>query len=404
MSSESPLSKRIKRHVTGRRRTYFAAAAPGFEALCFEELSALGLSIEKASIVDGGVEFDGRLQDCYRANLHLRTAGRILMRIDQFKATSFRQLEKKVAGIPWELYLPPKGLPDIHVTTQHCRLYHTAAIGQRFSDGISRQLLSTDLDGGGQRETVSDLTIFVRGVDDRFTVSIDSSGSHLHKRGLKRHHGKAPLRETTAAAALVLAGYSGAEPLVDPMCGTGTFSLEAALIAKHIPPGWFREFAFMRWPSFSRKRWEYLKRQCETKFTGHPKPGIFASDRDSSACRRLENCLKQNHLADIITVARKDFFDFLPGELTDQTGVVVINPPYGRRLGSLEESETLLAAIGHKLNQAYKGWKVVLVAPDRKLIKKMPFKLDAHPFFHGGLKPAMMTGKIPGSHNSPIMN
>ena len=276
MSSENPLSKRIKRHVVGRRRTYFAATSPGFEAICHEELSALGLSIEKASVVEGGVEFDGRLQDCYLANLHLRTAGRILMRIDRFKATAFRQLEKKVAAIPWELYLPPAVLPDIHVTTKHCRLYHSDAIGRRFSDGISRQPLSRDFDGGGGEKTLSDLTLFVRGVDDRFTVSIDSSGNHLHKRGLKRHHGQAPIRETLAATALRLVGYNGSEPLVDPMCGTGTFSLEAALMVKNIPPGWFREFAFMQWPSFRRKRWEYLKRQCETKFTGHPKPVIFA--------------------------------------------------------------------------------------------------------------------------------
>jgi len=394
MSSESSLTKRIKRHVIGRRRTYFAATSPGFETICHEELSPLGLSIENVSVVEGGVEFDGRLQECYQANLHLRTASRILLRIDQFKASSFRQLEKKVAGIPWELYLPPTVLPDIHVTTKHCRLYHTAAIGQRFLDGISRQPLSRDFDGGGGEKTLSDLNIFVRGVDDRFTVSIDSSGNHLHKRGLKRHHGKAPIRETLAAAALRLIGYNGSEPLIDPMCGTGTFSLEAALMAKNIPPGWFREFAFMHWPSFSQKRWEYLKRQCETRFSDHPKPVIFASDRDLSACSRLEKCLQQNHLSEIIKVSRKNFFDFLPGELTDQTGIVVINPPYGKRLGSLEESETFFMDTCDKLKQAYKGWKVVLVAPHRKIVKKMPFKLDAHPFFHGGLKPVLMTGKI----------
>jgi putative N6-adenine-specific DNA methylase len=234
----------------------------------------------------------------------------------------------------------------------------------------------------------------VRGGDDRFTVSIDSSGDHLHKRGLKQHHGKAPLRETHAAAALLLTGYRGTEPIIDPMCGAGTFSLEAALMVKNMPPGWFREFAFMHWPSFSQKRWEYLKRQCKPLFKNPHTPMIFASDEDSSACSRLEKCVQQNHLAEVITVSRKNFFDFLPGELTDQTGVVVINPPYGRRLGSLEKSERLFGAICDKLNQAYKGWKVVLVAPDRKLIKKMPFKLDVLPFFHGGLKPALMFGKI----------
>ncbi len=193
---------------------------------------------------------------------------------------------------------------------------------------------------------------------------------------------------------MMIAGYSGTEPLIDPMCGTGTFSLEAALIAKNIPPGWFREFAFQHWPSFSQKRWDYLKRQCETRFSIPRKPMIFASDQDSAACSQLDKCIQHNHLTEIITVAQKNFFDFLPGQLTDQTGVVVINPPYGKRLGSLEKSEQLFGAIGDHLSRAYQGWKVVLVAPDRKLIKKIPFKLEVLPFFHGGLKPALMFGRI----------
>jgi putative N6-adenine-specific DNA methylase len=394
MSIESPLSKRIKRHVIGRRRSYFVAASPGFEALCYRELSDLGLSLETVSVVEGGVEFKGQLLDCYQANLHLRTASRILLRIDRFKASDFRQLEKKVAGIPWELYLPPKMLPDIHVTTKHCRLYHTDAIGQRFLDGIAMHGSSGDYSREEINLPLSNPTVFVRGLDDRFSISIDSSGSHLHKRGLKRHHGKAPLRETMAAAALLLVGYNGTEPLIDPMCGTGTFSLEAALMAKKIPPGWFREFAFMHWPSFSQKRWDYLKRRSAEQFACPPGPLIFASDQDSSACSRLDRCIRQNHLSEIITVSRKNFFDFLPAELTDQTGVVVINPPYGIRLASLEKSGALFLAICDKLKQAYTGWKLVLVAPDRKLIKKMPFKLDILPFFHGGLKPALMFGKV----------
>jgi putative N6-adenine-specific DNA methylase len=393
MPPESPLAKRIKRHVIGRRRTYFAAVSPGFEDLCLREVSALGLPIEDAVIVDGGVEFSGRLLDCYQANLHLRTASRILLRIGSFKATGFRQLEKKVATIPWELYLPPTELPEIHVTTRHCRLYHSDAVNQRFLAGINEHLpynnSNLEID-----PPLSGATVFVRGRDDRFSISIDSSGGHLHKRGLKRHHGKAPLRETLAAAALMLAGYSAAEPLIDPMCGTGTFSLEAALMVKNIPPGWFREFAFQHWPSFSQKRWDYLRRQCETRFSRPQRPMVFASDQDDAACSRLEKCVQQNHLSGTITVAQRNFFDFVPGELTDQTGVVVLNPPYGKRLGSLEKSEHLFGAIGDKLNKVYQGWRVVLVAPDRKLVKKIPFPLDVLPFFHGGLKPALMFGRI----------
>ncbi len=394
MPNESPYAKRIKRHIIGRRRTYFASAAPGFETLCYDELSALGLPKETLSIVDGGVEFSGKLVDCYRANLHLRTAGRILLRIDRFKASGFRQLEKKAAQIPWELYLPSLGIANLHVTTRHCRLYHTDAVGQCISAAIEERLRDNELDREKPDGPESSISVFVRGRDDRFTISIDSSGEHLHKRGLKRHRGKAPLRDTMAAAALLLAGYRPPEPLIDPMCGTGTFSLEAALMAKNIPPGWYREFAFRHWPAFSPKRWDYLKRHSEGQFRHPRQPIIFASDQDSTACSRLEACVSQNHLSDIITVSRKNFFDFRPGDVTDQAGAVVINPPYGVRLGSHGASEALWAAIGDHLRRAYKGWKVVLVAPDRKLVKMMPLELDARSFFHGGLKPVMMFGRI----------
>jgi putative N6-adenine-specific DNA methylase len=391
---ESALHKRIKRHIIGRQRTYFAATSPGFEDLCYNELTVLGFPNDNLSIVDGGVEFTGKLVDCYQANLHLRTANRILLRIDRIKASGFRQLEQKAAQIPWELYLPSTGALDMHVTSRHCRLYHTDAVGQCIAAAIERRLTDYDVspkETGGSR---SDITIFVRGLDDRFTISVDSSGDHLHRRGLKRHRGKAPLRETIASAALLLVGYKPPEPLIDPMCGTGTFSLEAALMAKNIPPGWFREFAFRHWPSFRPKRWDYLKRQCETPFNTPRQPIIFASDQDSAACRRLESCVRQHRLSDIITVSRKSFFDFQPQEVTDRTGVVVINPPFGVRLGSLDESEKLWDAIGDNLKRAYQGWKVVLVAPDRKLVKKMPIVLDDRPFLHGGLKPALMFGKI----------
>lgn len=394
MVSESPLFKRIKRHVIGRKRTYFAAVAPGFEELCFSEMLALGFSKENVAVVEGGVEFNGKLQDCWLANLHLRTAGRILLRIDHFKASGFSQFEKKVAQIPWELYLPPEVLPEVHITTRHCRLHHTEAIGQRIMDGISERNRGNNLAKARKMLSTSDLTVFVRGGDDRFAISIDSSGNHLHKRGLKTHHGEAPIRETVAAAALLLLGYTGKEPLIDPLCGAGTFSLEAAMMAKKIAPGWFREFAFMQWPSFSQKRWEYLKRQAENRILNSQMPLIYASDQDTSACRRLEMCVRQYQLSDIIAVVRKNFFDFNPAELTDTKGVVVINPPYGKRLGSYKKSDAIFMEICDRLNQMYKDWRVALIAPDKKWIKKMPFKLQSLPFFHGGLKPALLYGTI----------
>jgi len=394
MPSETPLSKRIKRHIIGRSRPYFAATAPGFESLCFEELKALGLLAENPSAIPGGVAFKGRLIDCYRANLHLRTANRILMRIHNFKATSFSQLESKTAKIPWDLYLPSKSSPQIHTTTRHCRLYHSDAISQRLMKSISKHLLNGTDNGGQQEEIMSEPTIFVRGVDDQFTISIDSSGDNLYKRGLKIHPGTAPLRETIAAAALLQAGYRGTEPLIDPMCGTGTFSLEAALMAKNIPSGWFREFAYMKWPSFQRKKLEYLKQQCQMNFTRQQAPTIFASDKDPTACKRLAQRLTKNQLTDAINVISQDFFDFQPQNLTDQIGLVAINPPYGRRLENREKSDQLFIQICTHLKRGYRGWKLILISPNKKLAQKVPFKLTKHPISHGGLRPVMMIGTI----------
>ena len=395
MVSKSPLSKRIKRHVIGRTHTYFIATAPGLANLCLRELSSFKHTIKEVSVVTGGIQFKGRLQDCYLANLHLRTANRILMRVHHFKATSFRGLKKKAAEIPWELFLPFNSWPEIHASTKHCRLYHTDALRECLLEILSKHFELNQFAARGENSVSPVQKIFIRGEDDRFTLSLDSSGAHLHKRGLKRHVGKAPLRETSAAAALLLADYNAHKPLIDPMCGTGTFSVEAALIAKHMPPGWFREFAFMKWPAFSQPQWDYLKRQCEKQFSVKHEPVIYASDKDPTACRRLKNCLKQHQLQDIIKVSNKNFFDILPRAISKQAGWVVLNPPYGKRMGDRQESQNLYKTICAKLKHEYQGWKLILIAPSVKIQKQVPFNLKSYPLIHGGLKVKLMVGTIP---------
>jgi putative N6-adenine-specific DNA methylase len=394
MSSESPLFKRIKRHVIGRERKFFAATPPGFEAVCLSELLKFQPVSGKARATPGGVEFEGRLDVCYHANLNLRSANRILMRVHAFKSSNFRQFEKKVRDIPWELYLQSDNLLNVHVTTKHCRLHHSGAISEKFQKAITRRLTSIDLDEKIPGAPSAHQNIFVRGVDDRFSVSIDSSGDLLYKRGLKKHTGKAPLRETLAAAALMLAGYDSAEPLLDPLCGAGTFSLEAALMAKRIPAGWFRDFAFTQWPSFLTKRWNYIRRQSESGFVGPEQPVVFASDIDPGACQKLKRCVEGFSLSDTVQVYQKDFFDLDPREITDQTGIICLNPPYGRRLGGRQESEKFFGAICDKLKQAYTGWKLVLFAPSRKLAGTVPFQTKSYPVLHGGLKLVLLIGKI----------
>ena len=394
MPPESSLSKRIKRHVIGRERSFFAATSPGFETVCLSELLKFQPPAGNAQAIPGGVEFNGRLEICYQANLNLRSANRILMRIHTLKSTNFRQLERKVGDIPWELYLPPGCPLNIHAATKHCRLYHSGAISEKIQKAIHLRMSGMELEEELPRTASAHQNIFIRGVDDRFTVSIDSSGDLLYKRGLKKHTGKAPLRETLAAAALLLAEYDPGLPLLDPLCGAGTFSLEAALMTKRIPAGWFRNFAFSQWPSFRPKRWNYIRRQSESGFLRPIRPTIFASDTDPDACQDLERCAEEFHLSDTIRIHHKDFFDLDPGEFAEQTGLICINPPYGRRLGGRRESEKFFEAICEKLKQVYTGWKLVLIAPGKKLAAKVPFKTKQFPISHGGLKPVLMVGKI----------
>lgn len=394
MEPKKSLERRIKRHVTGRVRTYFAVTAPGLEPLCRDELAALPLSEKELAAEPGGVVFRGRLIDCYVANLCLRTANRVLMRIDEFKASGFGRLEKKLADIPWGLYLHPGVAPVIHVTSKKSRLYHKGAVAERFQDALSKHPELSQV--GKNVPPKSEQNIYIRIVDDRFTVSLDSSGDILHKRGIKTHGGKAPLRETLAAAILMLAGHKPGEPLVDPMCGSGTFSVEACMMTRRIPAGWFRNFAFMDWPSFMSASWAHEKRVREREFAQPERLSVFASDSHKKNCQMLVKTLEAAGMAETARVSHSDFFELSPSELADAKGLVVLNPPYGLRMGTRAGSMKLFENICGRLEKEYAGWKFALVAPDAEFSRKVPFEANAFKFKHGGGTRILLTGLIEG--------
>ncbi len=395
MTAKNPLAKRIKRHVIGRTHAFFAATSPGLEPLCFNELAALRLSEEAPRIVPGGVMFNGRLSDGYIANLALRIPNRILMRITRFKATHFRQLEKKVSAVAWELYFSP--LADIHfsIKARRSRLFHTSAITACFQKSITTRLAAYQNQNTASRmDDMDKQRLFVRIVDDRFTLSLDTSGDLLFKRGLKKNVGKAPLRETLASAALTLAEYSGTEPLMDPMCGSGTFSLEAAMIAQNIPPGFYREFAFMKWPSFSANQWAHIKKTYAMRIIESKNFSIFASDNNPKMCRALQEVSRKYGFSRVLQVSSKNFFDLLPLEYTQQSGVIMLNPPFGMRLESRGDKDKVYREIIKKLKKDFKGWRTAILVPDSKVIKKLPIQLKPYPLYHGGLNLSLLVGVI----------
>ena len=334
MAVADAFSKRLKRQVSGRVRDYFAVTAPGLENLCRDELTALQPPAPALAPDAGGVGFKGRLPDCYRANLHLRTASRILLRVAAFKATNFRQLQRSLAALPWELYLASAAGCQFHVTARHSRLYHTAAVVEQLQTAIAARLEAhgpetnrPDIPGNDQR-------VLARVSADTFSISLDSSGDLLHKRGLRKQVGRAPIRETTAAAILKLAAYDPGEPLLDPMCGSGTFAIEAAMASQAVPAGGFRRFAFEHWPAHRPTLWRHLRQQALERICSVDEPRIFASDLDGANAARLGDLVRRHDFTAIITVARLNFFDLAPKTLTPRRGLVVLNPPYGHRLGS----------------------------------------------------------------------
>lgn len=378
--------------MIARRHRCHAVTVPGAEDLCAGELASLSDTLEVQEHLKGGVAFSGRLLDLYRANLHVRTAGRFLLRLSEFKATNFRQLEKKCAALAWERYLPWGAVPACKVAAHHSRLYHTRAVAGQVTAAVSGYWQDRAVPPAG----AAGQTLFVRLEEDTVTLSLDSSGPNLYRRGIKTHGGRAPLRETLAAAILLRAGYDPARPLLDPMCGAGTFALEAALMAKGVAPGTRRDFAFMHWPAFRPRQWRHLKKAALESSRSLARPVIHASDLDPAVCRRLASCVRENGLADAVAVRCRDFFALQEPieEGTPGPGLIVLNPPYGRRLAPDRDVQSFYSRLGLKLYGNFTGWDVALLVPDPALARLLPFALKSWQIIHGGLPLTLLVGRI----------
>ena len=398
MTRLSTFEKRLKRQVVARPAEFFAATTPGLETLCQRELKALSLNPSSETPGTGGVTFTGPIQDCYKANLCLRTANRILMRIHVFKASNFPTLKRHLVDFPWELYLQVGSQPLFQITAHRSRLHHSGAIADRFQNSISRRWAKMGIETDSESDENQSQILFVRVKNDAFTVSLDSSGENLYRRGLKKDITAAPLRETIASALLILAQYKPPEPLIDPMSGAGSFSLEAAMQIHNIPPGWFRDFAFYRWPVFkiTDKRWNHIRKHMQKEIIEKAPATIYATDVDPAACETLARNSKAAGLSQTIQIANRDFFEFIPDKRNRTPGLIVINAPFGRRIGSFEQSDRLFLNLFNRLKTMWQGWKVGLVIPRRNLLKKVPFYNVPLSIRHGGLQLYLVTGRISG--------
>jgi len=384
--------KRLKRRITGREHLFFAVCPPGLKKLCHNEMLASGFLEDNLKITRGGIEFKARLNTCMQFNLNLRSPSRILMRISHFKADSFGKLEKKLAAIDWILYLTQNCSLKFNVTAKKSRLYHSDAIAQRCEKIIIDQLKANITFTAKNR---SNQTIYIRAENNFFTISLDTTGDLLFKRGIKKKVTKAPLRENIAFAMLWWAGFSNKDILIDPMCGSGTFSLEAAMTKTNVPPGFFRAFAFESWPGFSPKTFAYMKKEAQKQFFGFADKQIFASDINDTALAALEQNISNHDFCNIIEASKKDFFTINPFAISQgKKGVVMLNPPYGKRLEQEKDTRLFYQEIGKKLKSDFKGWRVGIILPSRESKSFLRLKLELKPVFHGGLDIFAGIGKI----------
>jgi putative N6-adenine-specific DNA methylase len=346
----------------------FAIVAPGLAPIVAGELRALGIEPEETE--SGGVSFRAAPDQLYAANLWLRAASRIVVRVGRFHASAFYELEKRARRVPWADYLEAGQPVRLRVTCRKSKLYHSDAVAERVSAAIARVTGGPTSNESGEEdvdgtEDVSALVI-VRIVHDECTLSVDSSGALLHRRGYRLASGKAPMRETLAAAMLIGVGWDGAVPLLDPFCGAGTIPIEAALLARRRAPGLAggRSFAFMRWPTFDEARWGEMVARARDGERGGVLPPIIASDRDAGAtAATIANAERAGVASDIAVTTRAMSMMDVPHE----HGWIVTNPPYGVRVGDRQELRDLYAKFGHVVRTRCVGWRVAMVAGDRAL-------------------------------------
>lgn len=350
----------------------FLACLPGLEQTLAQEVSALGLPAPR--VLAGGVETEGDWADVWRANIWLRGASRVLVRIASFRALHLAQLDKRARKLPWGEVLRPDVPIRVDASCSQSRIYHQKAAAQRVERAISDTL-------GTPISAEAELRLMVRIDDDLATFSLDTSGEGLHKRGYKQDTGKAPLRETMAALFLRQMGFDGSQPVLDPMCGSGTFVIEAAEWAAGLAPGRARHFAFEQLASYDPEQGAALRAAPGRM----PPRQFFGFDRDQGAVQRSQANAERAGVAGFTRFACQPLSALTRPDTPP--GLIMVNPPYGARLGNTKLLFGLYAALGSVLRTEFGGWRVGLVTSERKLAHATGLALTPGPLIpHGGLK------------------
>ena len=364
--------------MTEQKFQMVAKTFQGLEDVLRDELISLGA--ENVEMGRRMVSFEGDLETMYRANLCCRTALRILKPIEKFTASDPDELYDIVRDIEWEKYMTPQTTFSIDSTVNSDEFSHSKYVTYRVKDGIVDHFR----DKYGERPSIrvagADLMLNVHIFEDRITISLDSSGEPLSKRGYRVEQTAAPINEVLAAGIIMKTGWRGESNFVDPMCGSGTFLIEAALIAANINPGIFRQqFAFEKWPDFDKELFEeiYNDDSAEKEFACK----IYGGDMDAEAVAIARKNVREAKVDDMVEITCRQMSEWTENP---EPGIIVMNPPYGERLKP-DDLTALYKGIGTALKKNFSGWNAWIIGPDKE------------EFGNIGLKPTIKIPLLNGS-------
>ncbi len=353
----------------------------GLEEVLAEELFQLGAkNIEPKK---RAVAFEGDKELLYRGNLHLRTALRILLPVMSFRARNERELYKKVSEYNWSKHLDNSKTFAVDSVAFGDIFKHSRYVGLKTKDAIVDQFREKT----GKRPSIDveapDVSINLHVTGDRFTISLDSSGESLHRRGYRDNRHKAPLNEVLAAGMLKIAKWNPEIPLFDPMCGSGTILMEAAMYAKNIPPAWHRKkFSFMSWPDFDKELWEKIRKEAEEKFES-PRVTIIGADVSMQAVDIAKQASLEFRLNREIKVSKAAFENQTP---PFKAGMIIMNPPYGERLQKDDIIE-FYKMIGTVLKRRFTGFDAWIISSNFNAMKNIGLKpAEKYTLFNGPLE------------------
>ncbi|QDC99181.1 class I SAM-dependent RNA methyltransferase [Candidatus Methylopumilus universalis] len=377
---------------------FFATCPRGLEALLADEL--LAQRALKIVVTDGGVSFEGSLDTMYRINLHSRIATRIMSRVGQGSYATEEDIYKATFKLHWPSWFKVNQTIRVKVTGVKCPLKSLDFVTLRIKDAVCDRFREE----GALRPSVSvrdpDVRIHAYLTQDQYQLYLDTSGAPLYQRGFRDVSVIAPLRENLAAGIIMLSGWIPGTPFLDPMCGSGTFLIEAAMMAVNQPPGMKRTFGFQKLTSFDEGLWKKIETEAMNKMKPIEFLDIYGSDMDLRAVRVARHNLKVAGLEEVAKVIQSDFVKLEPPA---SEGTLVTNPPYGQRIGEDEDLKEVYPVWAKHMKESFGGWNTYFLTADLEMPKDMRLKPSKKtPLYNGALECRLFEIKmVAGSNRKP---